>query len=316
MTEYELVVVRGPSAGRSFPLAPGSYVVGRSSSCDITIDDPEVSRRHAELTVDENGVRIRDVGSLNGTIVEGVAIEGECAVLLREMIEIGDVALEVRVAMAPERVTLTELPDAADEWRIPIGLGPHGVPVSADLTGGHLVVVGPYRSGRTTALGTIAAVSQRLTTPPEIHLLAPRPSQLTESSAWTSVAVGREDVALALTGSGSLLGTGAKALVVFDDADEFFDDDNPELETALQRTRHSPVRFVIAAETQASHRCFGGWFLEAKKNKPGLVLQPDHVLDGQLFGVDLPREPQRFGPGGGWLIGDASVSVVQVAAQL
>jgi adenylate cyclase len=50
------------------------FTVGRVASCDLPIQDPTVSRRHAELELAGAGVRVRDVGSTNGTYLDGVRI--------------------------------------------------------------------------------------------------------------------------------------------------------------------------------------------------------------------------------------------------
>jgi len=62
---------------QEFDLRPGTTRIGRSSSCGITIDDPSISREHAEIVVDDQGARIRDLGSRNGVRVNGVRIEVE-----------------------------------------------------------------------------------------------------------------------------------------------------------------------------------------------------------------------------------------------
>ena len=56
-------------------LRPGAtLVVGRAPACDIAIFDPTISRRHAELQVDESGMQIRDLGSSNGTFHNGTRL--------------------------------------------------------------------------------------------------------------------------------------------------------------------------------------------------------------------------------------------------
>lgn len=57
-------------------LQPGEFVIGRSSSCNLSLDDALVSRRHAVLTIDGDGVSVRDLGSRNGVLVNGERIEG------------------------------------------------------------------------------------------------------------------------------------------------------------------------------------------------------------------------------------------------
>lgn len=65
-----LVIHAGTDAGMVFPLKRGSYRIGRKSS-DITIADPGISREHARLEVTDTSVTITDLGSANGTLVDG-----------------------------------------------------------------------------------------------------------------------------------------------------------------------------------------------------------------------------------------------------
>ena len=62
---------RGPQTGTVFSLPPGATSVGRDRDCDFTLDDPTVSRRHAEIRRSGNQVSVSDSGSLNGTYVNG-----------------------------------------------------------------------------------------------------------------------------------------------------------------------------------------------------------------------------------------------------
>jgi Protein of unknown function (DUF3662)/FHA domain len=64
--------------GTEHPVLPPGLLIGRSSECDLRIDDPGVSRRHAELRVTGEGpnaeIAVIDLGSTNGTVVDGVRI--------------------------------------------------------------------------------------------------------------------------------------------------------------------------------------------------------------------------------------------------
>lgn len=66
---YALVVERGPRAGLAYILGDGVTVAGRSEDVDIFLGDVTVSRRHAQFTVDEKGLRVEDLRSTNGTYV-------------------------------------------------------------------------------------------------------------------------------------------------------------------------------------------------------------------------------------------------------
>ncbi len=73
----ELAVVGGRDAGRRFPLLSGEHVVGRDPDCAVPLADPALSGRHLQLTVSDNGVAVADLGSRNGTTLEGSALEPE-----------------------------------------------------------------------------------------------------------------------------------------------------------------------------------------------------------------------------------------------
>jgi pSer/pThr/pTyr-binding forkhead associated (FHA) protein len=70
-----LRVDRGPNAGSRFLLDGDSTTVGRHPSSDIFLDDVTVSRRHAEFLREGASFSVRDVGSLNGTYVNGQRID-------------------------------------------------------------------------------------------------------------------------------------------------------------------------------------------------------------------------------------------------
>lgn len=57
--------------GRRYQLSGPVTVIGRGSDADVVVDDPGVSRRHAEIRVEPGGAVVRDLGSTNGTFVDG-----------------------------------------------------------------------------------------------------------------------------------------------------------------------------------------------------------------------------------------------------
>jgi len=75
---FLLKVISGPNNGAEFGMHPSStYVIGTDpSTCDIVFHDNSVSRQHARITIDDQGnVSIQDLGSRNGTLVDGKRIE-------------------------------------------------------------------------------------------------------------------------------------------------------------------------------------------------------------------------------------------------
>jgi len=76
MQKVTLTFTNGPFPGKALELTgPGQYVLGRSSACDIQVPHTpaflDVSRRHCVLEVDPPSLRVRDLGSRNGTFVNG-----------------------------------------------------------------------------------------------------------------------------------------------------------------------------------------------------------------------------------------------------
>jgi hypothetical protein len=69
--------------------------IGRSSSCDISIADPEMSRRHAEVSRRNGAVIVQDLGSTNGTQVNGRIINAPTALAAGDVILIGNTEISV-----------------------------------------------------------------------------------------------------------------------------------------------------------------------------------------------------------------------------
>ena len=74
----ELTIVRGPSAGERFILDIPEVTIGRDPKCEVFLNDRTVSRRHAHLSLQNGRALIEDLGSLNGTWVDGAIVsQGE-----------------------------------------------------------------------------------------------------------------------------------------------------------------------------------------------------------------------------------------------
>lgn len=73
----------------------GTLTLGRSSSSSLVIADSEASRRHAEVTLEHGRVILRDLGSTNGTLVNGVVISAPTALSVGDIITVGSIHIEV-----------------------------------------------------------------------------------------------------------------------------------------------------------------------------------------------------------------------------
>lgn len=86
----------------SFTLEPGKYTVGRKEDCDFFVNDRTVSRQHAEIEVTSDGTEIiiKDLGSHNGTCVNGIRVNGNVVAKKNDVIMFGQV--EFRLADTEE----------------------------------------------------------------------------------------------------------------------------------------------------------------------------------------------------------------------
>jgi DNA-binding NtrC family response regulator len=83
-------------------------IVGRNSACKLVLDDGKVSAVHAELVATEQGVRVRDLGSRNGTFVGGVRV-GEIFLAAPSKLRIGETEI-VFEPVRPERIAVSTVP--------------------------------------------------------------------------------------------------------------------------------------------------------------------------------------------------------------
>lgn len=96
---WNLVVERGPKELRGVNIAvSGPVIVGRSPGADIVIGAGYVSARHARFTLMGQNLFVEDLGSTNGTSVNGQRIAGPTALKSKDTVTIGDVDIRVRYA--------------------------------------------------------------------------------------------------------------------------------------------------------------------------------------------------------------------------
>jgi pSer/pThr/pTyr-binding forkhead associated (FHA) protein len=94
------------TADRHFLLAEGAMVIGRAQDAAIRIDAGGVSRRHARIVVSGDEARVEDLGSKNGTFVDGQLVSAACLLKDGAEIRVGPVALIFTVA-PPSQATET-----------------------------------------------------------------------------------------------------------------------------------------------------------------------------------------------------------------
>src|SRR6476646_6956357 len=83
-------------------LNEGTFAVGRNASCQLSLDDPLVSRRHALFEVAAGGVTVEDLNSRNGVIVNGHRIDSKVSISVGDRILIGSQELTLLAARDPQ----------------------------------------------------------------------------------------------------------------------------------------------------------------------------------------------------------------------
>jgi DNA-binding NtrC family response regulator len=105
-----LVAASGPLAGSRF-VVEGESVIGRSPSCEISIADSRASRRHARLTFQAGKLSITDLGSRNGTLVNGERLDSSRTLEPGDRVVVGSTAFVVDPPLAAEVAESTVQPD-------------------------------------------------------------------------------------------------------------------------------------------------------------------------------------------------------------
>ncbi|MGZ4683609.1 MAG: FtsK/SpoIIIE domain-containing protein, partial [Acidimicrobiales bacterium] len=228
------------------------------------------------------------------------------------------------VGELPGRVDVARLPPArvrdGDGGRralvLPLGIGDRDLqPRGLELhDGDHALIVGPARSGRSTALCVLARSIVGPTgrpRAPSVHAtviaLTPRPSPLRDCSGVVAVPdVDRLLSALARAGDAD------DTLVLIDDADQVADPVGAM--AALSTSTRAGLHIVAAGRTDRLRTTYGHWTSWLRSSGHGLVLRPDVDRDGDLWGIRLPRDAEsRRNDGRGHLLTDGEVELIQVA---
>jgi FHA domain-containing protein len=131
MADLTVEVVEGAEAGRQLPLS-GPLEIGRQEDLGLPVDDSQVSRRHARISPSGAGAIVEDVGSTNGTYVNGQPIHGPRELGPGDRVRMGLTVLELRssqqVAARPSAVgvmpPITELGKEVLQPASPGELGP------------------------------------------------------------------------------------------------------------------------------------------------------------------------------------------------
>ncbi|MGD2111302.1 MAG: FHA domain-containing protein [Phycisphaerae bacterium] len=107
--DVKLVMFREDGSKKVFPLPEGTCTIGRNTDCDIRVPLAMVSRRHAEVTVADDGVVIKDLGAANGTYLNNQRVKGEDDLEPGDQIVVGPVVFTVQIDGEPADDELVEV---------------------------------------------------------------------------------------------------------------------------------------------------------------------------------------------------------------
>lgn len=169
---------RSDGERRSFSIVRDMTVIGRREDCDLRIPLGEVSRKHCRLVRDGDGLRLEDLGSSNGTYLNGVRVEREAVLNPGDSIQVGPVVFVLQLDGVP-----------ADEDLRPITVGAAGAAAAeADVTqtgganGGVPPVPQEYSDDYTTAGAPIEGIGGE-----ELDGLEPLPESEPEVQAGPGI---------------------------------------------------------------------------------------------------------------------------------
>ena len=219
-----------------------------------------------------------------------------------------------RILTLPTTVAVGDLPAPARRpggpppWVLPIGLADDAVaPVALSLhPGDHVLVAGPARSGKSSALILLAHQLQQASPRARLIGVAPRPSPLHECQALELVHRTADSL-----GDCCAVNDDRPLVLIVDDA-ELVDDVGGSLAGLLGGA--NPALVIAAGRIDAVRAAYGHWTQAVRRQRRGVLLCAQGDLDGDLFGASLPRrQTTPASPGRGYLVIDGSCAFIQLA---
>jgi len=115
--DVNLVLFKKDGSQKSFSLPSNVTVIGRRNDCDLHIPLMRVSRRHCQLNLNGETAKIRDLGSHNGTYLNGERIDGETPIKAGDYLQVGPLVFQLQIDGKPAKTVppKEEQPKAATE---------------------------------------------------------------------------------------------------------------------------------------------------------------------------------------------------------
>jgi hypothetical protein len=116
MMKVQLIVVQGKPEGKAIPLTGPSFKIGRGATCQLRPNLEEISREHAEISVSETAVTARDLGSRNGTMLNGKPLTSTPTALKNgDLIQISKLTFALSIQGAPTSAVVPPRPVSLDD---------------------------------------------------------------------------------------------------------------------------------------------------------------------------------------------------------
>jgi hypothetical protein len=90
MSQFQFVMRSGPTPGVTFPLEGDQLIIGRDASNSVAINDAEISRKHSRLSFQGGKYVLEDLGSTNGTFVNGQRLAGPVVLKPGDVVSLGE----------------------------------------------------------------------------------------------------------------------------------------------------------------------------------------------------------------------------------
>jgi pSer/pThr/pTyr-binding forkhead associated (FHA) protein len=197
--KVQLIVVQGKPEGKVIPLTMPIFKIGRGENCQLRPNSELVSREHAEFSLSKDSVSVRDLGSRNGTLVNGKALKDSCPLKDRDLVQVGPLTFAVSIQGTSEFSASAAMPtpatprkgaspddishDQIDSWLV--ADDSHPTPDrGSGVYGGDTVTFATYNKGKDQDKGKDqGAVTPEKPEPPAMAPEKPKPPVPTAKAA-------------------------------------------------------------------------------------------------------------------------------------
>ncbi len=181
------IVIRGPDRGEALVVGATSVTIGSGSAADVRLSDPTISRRHLLVSLADSGVKVRDLGSTNGSFVGGARFQ-ELLLCFGAEIQIGQTILKY----LPDEEQVDVAPASSETFGNMLGRDPKMRQVFsllADVAGSEATVLleGETGTGKELLAEEIHRHSPRSGKPFVVFDCAAQPKDLIESALFGHV---------------------------------------------------------------------------------------------------------------------------------